>query len=268
MTGLDYAVNRTYDSKIGRFAQIDPMGMKATERMAPQTLNLYNYCGNDPINFVDSDGLSWIGNFFKKLFKVIKTIRNVIRKIIRFAQTIAAIVMLFVAPYAALMLFAISVVQQLVGIVAETIWRNIKESVRENGFSLGSIFKGLWRGIKQSFDFLKAIVTRGLKDWFVPVYGYWCAPGWGIDGPSNGEEPIDEFDAACKKHDEDMKRVDDMLARGEITKKEAKRLKVKYDLQFMRKILSANARHGNPMFAAVTFLSFLFGRVIPAAVSG
>ncbi len=66
-TSLDYAVNRTYDSKLGRFTQVDPIGMSAASLAAPQTLNMYSYCGNDPVNFTDPSGLFW--GFFKKLFK-------------------------------------------------------------------------------------------------------------------------------------------------------------------------------------------------------
>lgn len=74
-TGLDYAINRTYDNKLGRFTQVDPIGMNAADLNRPQTLNLYSYCANDPINHVDPDGLFFgklfkaIGKFFKKLFK-------------------------------------------------------------------------------------------------------------------------------------------------------------------------------------------------------
>jgi RHS repeat-associated protein len=66
-TGLDYAQNRTYDSKQGRFTQVDPIGMQAVSLVAPQTLNLYTYCGNDPVNYVDPSGLFW--GFLKKVFK-------------------------------------------------------------------------------------------------------------------------------------------------------------------------------------------------------
>lgn len=66
-TGLDYAVNRNYDSKQGRFTQVDPIKMGASSLAAPQTLNLYSYCGNDPINHTDPSGLFW--GFFKKLVK-------------------------------------------------------------------------------------------------------------------------------------------------------------------------------------------------------
>jgi len=65
-TGLDYALNRHYDSQQGRFTQVDPIEMDSVELDDPQTLNLYAYCGNDPVNSIDPNGL-----FFKKLFKAI-----------------------------------------------------------------------------------------------------------------------------------------------------------------------------------------------------
>lgn len=58
-TGLDYAVNRFYSAGQGRFTQVDPIGMSAASLEDPQTLNLYSYCGNDPVNHVDPDGLFW-----------------------------------------------------------------------------------------------------------------------------------------------------------------------------------------------------------------
>jgi RHS repeat-associated protein len=66
-TGLDYAINRTYDSKLGRFTQVDPIKMASSNPAHPQTLNLYSYCGNDPINHTDPNGLFF--GFFKKLAK-------------------------------------------------------------------------------------------------------------------------------------------------------------------------------------------------------
>lgn len=55
-TGLDYAINRTYDSEQGRFTTVDPIGMQAASLVSPQTLNMYTYCANDPINFTDPSG--------------------------------------------------------------------------------------------------------------------------------------------------------------------------------------------------------------------
>ena len=69
-TKLDYAVNRHYDSQQGRFTQVDPAGMKATSLLNPQTLNLYAYCTNDPVNRTDPKGLGLI-SWIKKHWKII-----------------------------------------------------------------------------------------------------------------------------------------------------------------------------------------------------
>ncbi|HLA10930.1 MAG TPA: RHS repeat-associated core domain-containing protein [Pyrinomonadaceae bacterium] len=68
VTGLDYAVNRHYDPQQGRFTQVDPIGMRSTSLSSPQTLNLYAYCTNDPINHTDPSGLGFF-SFLKKIFK-------------------------------------------------------------------------------------------------------------------------------------------------------------------------------------------------------
>ena len=54
VTGLIYFNQRYYDSEIGRFISQDPKA---------QGLNLYAYCGNDPLGNVDPDG-----EFFAELF--------------------------------------------------------------------------------------------------------------------------------------------------------------------------------------------------------
>ncbi len=69
-TKLDYAINRHYDALQGRFTQVDPAGMRATSLGSPQTLNLYAYCSNDPINRTDPNGLGFI-SWIKKHWKII-----------------------------------------------------------------------------------------------------------------------------------------------------------------------------------------------------
>ena len=66
-TGLDYASNRFYDPRQGRFSQVDPIAMNSVNLANPQTLNLYAYCINDPVNLVDPTGLGFL-SFLKKIF--------------------------------------------------------------------------------------------------------------------------------------------------------------------------------------------------------
>jgi RHS repeat-associated protein len=56
VTGLDYATMRDYDHD-QRFIQADPAGMLAVRLTNPQSLNLYTYVSNDPINKTDGLGL-------------------------------------------------------------------------------------------------------------------------------------------------------------------------------------------------------------------
>lgn len=80
-SGLDYAVNRQYDSQQGRFTQVDPIAMNSTSLDRPQTLNLYAYVTNDPINNTDSDGLG-LKSFFKKLGRIFTAVGNAISKVL------------------------------------------------------------------------------------------------------------------------------------------------------------------------------------------
>jgi len=75
-TGMDYAVNRFYNSAQGRFNQVDPIGMAAVRLSNPQSLNLYGYCENDPINSLDPDGL-FLGKLFGAIGKAFKWIARV-----------------------------------------------------------------------------------------------------------------------------------------------------------------------------------------------
>lgn len=55
-SGLDYAVNRYYDSNLGRFTSPDPLGAAAWSKGDPQALNAYGYALGDPVNRIDPMG--------------------------------------------------------------------------------------------------------------------------------------------------------------------------------------------------------------------
>jgi RHS repeat-associated protein len=55
-TGLDYFINRYYSSTQGRFTSVDPT-LGSIDITNPQTLNRYTYALNNPLAYIDPDGL-------------------------------------------------------------------------------------------------------------------------------------------------------------------------------------------------------------------
>jgi RHS repeat-associated protein len=84
VTGQDYAQNRSYSAKQGRFTQVDPIGMSAASILNPQSLNMYSYVGNDPINRTDPTGLFWgaIKRFFGAILRIVAFIAMVVAVVV------------------------------------------------------------------------------------------------------------------------------------------------------------------------------------------
>jgi RHS repeat-associated protein len=54
---LDYFGARYYGAALGRFTSPDPTGLGFADPSNPQSLHLYQYVLNNPLRFVDHDGL-------------------------------------------------------------------------------------------------------------------------------------------------------------------------------------------------------------------
>ena len=59
-SGLDYFGARYYGSSTGRFFSPDPSGLFYADPTNPQSLNLYAYVQNNPLNNVDANGLDCV----------------------------------------------------------------------------------------------------------------------------------------------------------------------------------------------------------------
>ncbi len=81
-TGLYYLQTRYYDPEIGRFLNMDSINYANPETI--NGLNLYAYCGNNPVMNIDPDGCFILSTicFFIVCMVVIDTTANDIRKIV------------------------------------------------------------------------------------------------------------------------------------------------------------------------------------------
>jgi len=116
-TGLDNAVNRQYDPQQGRFTQADPAGMKFANLGAPQTLNLYAYCGNDPVNRFDPSGLGFL-SFLSKLFKVVQKILKWVVIAAMVATAVISTIGLIIGPFALHTFLTTTLLGKILGFVS------------------------------------------------------------------------------------------------------------------------------------------------------
>jgi len=149
-TGLDYANNRHYDSQQGRFTQVDPIGMNSTSLANPQTLNLYAYCANDPINHTDPSGLgffSWLGKLFKSIGKVLSAVGNAIARVLnnRWVR-IGVLILGFLVPFLGALAKAIQLALKIYNIVAD-----IAGQMQLYGMLLQGKFKQLGMALLSGF---------------------------------------------------------------------------------------------------------------------
>ena len=71
-TGLYYLKTRYYDPEVGRFITIDDISYLDPETV--NGLNLYAYCGNNPVMRVDPNGTSWWSDFWKGVGNIVGAI--------------------------------------------------------------------------------------------------------------------------------------------------------------------------------------------------
>jgi RHS repeat-associated protein len=163
-TKLDYAVNRHYSPAQGRFTQVDPIGMSAVSLTDPQSLNLYAYCANDPVNHTDPDGLFSLKGFFKGLLKVatfgiwaVKPVRQAVIKVLanKWVQLAIGIVLAVLAPPAGVIIFNLTAASQAT-IAALTTTRYILMGLQAAG-AVSSLVAGRSGDKKSSLDIFRKV---------------------------------------------------------------------------------------------------------------
>src|ERR1700754_2027443 len=214
-TQLDYAVNRHYDWYQGRFMQVDPIGMKSTDLQSPQTLNLYAYCTNDPVNHTDPSGLGffcWLKKLFVGIGKILSAVGRAMSRILnnRWVR-IGVFILGFILPGLHGLLatvvewtvriynFAADIASQLQlwGALLVGHWRDFGAMI---GLAIGgsalsqvidpivsgvqdALFKGknlidsVWKGLKDGYNRFADNLSRQLKEIFIPFYGIYGGPG-------------------------------------------------------------------------------------------
>ena len=240
-TGLDYAVNRHYDPQQGRFTQVDSIGMKASNLEHPQTLNLYSYVANDPVNRLDPDGMFWgkIKRFFKKIGAFFSKVGAAISRVLnnRWVR-IGVFILGFIIPGLQILSEALAHVVstainiynyaadiasqlQLWGSLLQGQWKDFGAMI---GLAIGgaalssvidpivsgfqtalfngdNVLKGAWQGLLDGYNNFADAFSRKLRDIFVPFYGLYGGPG---------NPPDEAFNAKKGKFDPDHPGVDNI----------------------------------------------------------
>lgn len=77
-TGLYYVISRYYDPEIGRWINADNQLSTGSDLIG---LNLFAYCGNNPVNRVDPSGQFWISAIIKAVVAVV-AVAAVVTKVV------------------------------------------------------------------------------------------------------------------------------------------------------------------------------------------
>lgn len=98
-TNLYYLINRYYDPETGRFISQDQISYLQPEVI--NGLNLFAYCGNNPVMRIDENGCSW-SSFWNGFINICKKVWSVIEKPVLFVAGIVIAVVGFAIAAAAL----------------------------------------------------------------------------------------------------------------------------------------------------------------------
>ena len=189
-TGLDYAVNRHYDPQQGRFTQVDPAGMSATSLGSPQTLNLYAYCANDPVNNLDPSGLG----FFSFLKNAFSSIGKFIGKVLtnKWVLLIAGIALGVLSGFGFYLAFTANVVGTAVN--TAFLWKAIALAAMSALLIVGAFHQGFLRvvrtisGIASTVQGIAGLLNGAING------GMWGTPPWNPNR-GTGVGPVSQF--AC-----------------------------------------------------------------------
>ena len=152
-TKLYYLINRYYDPETGRFISQDQISYLQPEVI--NGLNLFAYCGNNPVMRIDENGCSWSGfwsgvkSFFKKVWSGIK----------RVGLFVAGIVVAAVGFTIAAVAFGISEIC-LLPLVSLNVLGIITGSLYQIGMTIG-MYGGFMMAAAWSDEYYKDMETIG-----------------------------------------------------------------------------------------------------------
>lgn len=122
-TNLYYLINRYYDPETGRFISQDQISYLQPEVI--NGLNLFAYCGNNPVMRIDENGCSW-SSFWKGVKKFFKKVWNGIKKAAMFIAGIVIAAVGFAIALAAAIIsipFALPIISAIGGPITGTLFQ-------------------------------------------------------------------------------------------------------------------------------------------------